>query len=382
MKPTTLLRIGLVWLVLVAAGSMGMASGMSAEDIVRHALGEKGIRAGFNPDAGFIVNLGVAHTEVPSITGDFEKQRAQSFFLAEAETRVAIMRSINSININWVLLDGGGCMERVSTPSGTKSIEHIAFVPYGYQVLDVAETLENGILSTAVAVVWSSKLETDERIARFSPPEAFPAAPDFRQPSPEWGNWFQRQDAGHAQGFRSFRDSEGIRRFAGIGTADIEGKTGGELAAAMAEARKMASANLAYALFWSVEFPRDSFKADYPSPYTISSLRTLLRERMDQSRRIALNDAEVFSTTVVHPLTGRQLYVSVAGIEPANLAAMRMAEVLGGEITREMLLPPDPTLSSDEDEPPPASLPSPPQVEYKKGRWWRSLFHSKEDGRK
>lgn len=377
MKPATLLRIGLVWLVLVAPGSMGMASGMRAYDIVRHALQEKGIRVGYDSDHDIIVNCGVAHTEVPSISGDFENQRAQSFFLAEAEARTSIMRSIN-----WGLLDGGGSIERVSTPSGTKSIEHIAFVPYGYQVLEVAETLENGILSTAVAVLWSSKLEKDERFARFSPPEAFPAVPDSRQPSPEWSSWFQRQDAGHAQGFRSFRDSEGIRRFAGIGTADIEGKTGGELAAAMAEARKMASANLAYALFGSVEFPRDSFKADYPSPYTISSLRTLLRERMDQSRRIALNDAEVFSTTVVHPLTGRQLYVSVAGIEPTNLAAMRMAEVLGGEITREMLLPPDPTLSSDEDEPPPASLPSPPQVEHKKGRWWRSLFRSKEDGRK
>ena len=55
-----------------------------------------------------------------------------------------------------------------------------------------------------------------------------------------------------------------------------------------------------------------------------SEVEQMVAESMRKSAKVQMKDAEVYTTTVVHPLTGRKLFVSVAGIEPRDLAEMNL----------------------------------------------------------
>ena len=57
--------------------------------------------------------------------------------------------------------------------------------------------------------------------------------------------------------------------------------------------------------------------------------------RIDQSvKNKNFRDAEVYTTTVVHPITGHSIFVSVAGIEPCDLVEMNLLGNANGGVRR------------------------------------------------
>lgn len=330
MNPSTALRIGLACLVLAAAGGRGMASGMGADDTVRQRLRAKGLRIGYDAGNRRVVQMETLVKEVSAVSANaqgFERQRALSFFCAGELARSAIVRSVSHVMdaraASGNVSDNGTAGQGTAVDSTVRS----ALILYGCELEAVAETLEDGVLETTVALSWSPDAEKEMRRALSAPPDAFSPVRDGPTPSSEWERWASQQDFGRTLGFRSFRDSGGIPRFAGIGTADVEGKTGASLVAAMQVARMSATANLAYALFGRIEASRSIRKllTETEAGEDITSrIETEVSEQVQKSARAVLPAAEVYTTTVVHPLTGRELFVSVVGIEPQKLAEMRI----------------------------------------------------------
>ena len=330
MKPATAMRIGLVCSMLVASTVHVLASGMNSESIVRQQLRAKGLHGGYDAKNRRMVQVTTLAKEVAVVSANaqgLEKQRTLSFFCAGELARSSIMRSLIHV------MDARAAAESVSGngPAGqgtaVDSTVRSTLVLYGCELEAVAETLEDGILKTTVALSWSPDAEKDMRRALAASPDAFPPLHAELGPSPEWELWASQQDFGHTLGFRSFRDSGGLLRYAGIGTVDIEGKTGASLVAAMQVARMSATANLAYALFGRIEASRSIRKllTETETGEDIASrLETEVSEQVQKSARAVLPAAEVYTTTVVHPLTGRELFVSVVGIEPKKLAEMRI----------------------------------------------------------
>lgn len=301
---------------------------MDSESIVRQQLREKGLHIGYDAGNRRMVQVETLAKEVSAVSATdqgFEKQRAESFFCAGELARSSIMRSL--IHVMDARAATKSVSENGAAEQGTAvdSTVRSTLILYGCELEAVAETLEDGVLETTVALSWNPDAEKEMRYALSAPPEAFPPVCDGLVPSPEWERWASQQDFGHTLGFRCFRDSSGILRFAGIGTADVEGKTDASRAAAMHLAKESAIANLAYALWGRIETSRSIHKllTEQEAGADITSrLETEVSEQIKKSAKARFPVAEVYNTTIVHPMTGRRLFVSVVGIEPQTLAEL------------------------------------------------------------
>lgn len=194
----------------------------------------------------------------------------------------------------------------------------------GFLPLASAESLEHGRYQVAVAVGWSEKSERD---AQRSLSADAPVPEEL--PSSAWKEWAEGKDFAFIVGGWPFIDGDGIRRFAGVGVADAEGKKGPAMTAAMRMARARATQALAYALYCDIESSKLAKQIGSRLENSDGSATEITVEsflvRIDQKINAkAFCDTEVYSTTVVHPLTGRKLFVSVAGIEPGDLAKMHL----------------------------------------------------------
>ena len=312
-----------------------------AEDVVRRQLRENRIRIGYDSKTRRMVQLCVLHRELGASKSNpvaFEETRVRAFLCAESMAKGAVMRSLTHVvEMRAESLSFSG-EDNALLGTAAASEARSSFFPYGCRVEVLYEMVEDGILQTAVALSWNPDDEKGIRRALFSPPDAFAPLPEPRSPSPEWATWAEAQDFARMPGFRSFEDSEGVWRFVGIGMADIEGKSELGRLTAMRLARQVAGANLAYALFGSVEASRHLRKRMAESEEdgeSESEVEQMVAETMRKSAKVKMKDAEVYTTTVVHPLSGRKLYVSVAGIEPRDLAEMNLlGDAAGGGVSR------------------------------------------------
>jgi len=316
------------------------SSGGGAEDLVRRQLRENRIRIGYDSRARRMVQLCVLHQELGASKSNpvaFEETRVRTFLCAERMARGSVMRSLT--HVVEMKAESVSFSEEDNAQLGTAATSEArsSFFPYGCRIESSYETVEDGILQTAVALSWNPDDEKGIRRALFSPPDAFDPLPEPRSPSPEWAAWAESQDFARMPGFRSFEDSEGVWRFVGIGMADIEGKSEVGRLAAMRLARQIAGANLAYALFGSVEASRHLRKRMAESEEdgeSESEVEQMVAETMRKSAKVQMKDAEVYTTTVIHPLSGRKLFVSVVGIEPYDLAKMNLLGETGSEASR------------------------------------------------
>ncbi len=330
MRHTIVRFIGFAWLVLFSVVGWAGVSDMDAEDLVRQQLRENGFRIGYDGQARRMVQLHVIAKEIGAAQSnppEFERFRIQSFLFAERMARGAVMRSLTHVANLEAETAAFSKEDDATLRTAVASSVQSSFYPYGCQIAASAETLTDGILHTAVALSWTPDFERGIRKAFRAAPDDFPQLSDPNVPSPEWAAWAERQDFSKTVGFCSFADSEGFWRFAGIGVADVEGKTGPGLLAAMRFARQSAGANLAYALFGNVKSARQMRKQmseAETAEVSESEIETFVMEQMRKAAKAVVRDAEVYTTTVVHPLTGRKLFVSVAGIEPRDLAEMNL----------------------------------------------------------
>ena len=196
-------------------------------------------------------------------------------------------------------------------------------------MLHAEESFEAGLYRTAVAVVWSEKLERAALAAMAGAgPEMQPADADA-----EWAAWINRTDFARRIGPAQFTDSHGVYRYAGIGCSDIEGKKGRALIDARKMAEKKAEQALVYSL-WADTVAHDCAVSILREHSTGSeeeseAMEDFMSQVAQKCSDRHVKKLKVFAGTVTNPLSGRKMFVYVAGMDPDVLADLA-AEPEGG----------------------------------------------------
>lgn len=261
---------------------------------------------------------------VPVSSPNFLVARNAAVKVAERNARAEIMKVISTrmsgARATRLETDGSAYVETTKSIVDVFSNEPL----YGCEQICVREERVGDTVKVAVAVKWSADAEAEATAAKRGEIDF-----DALSEKDEWSAWAVAFDFAHAGSSSSFTGSDGVRRWVGIGYADIEGKTGALAAAAMRLARQSAGAELAYALFAEAE--AQSTARRLKAAFSVGTGTSEPLSTQEFENRVTLSvkgksvrDKEVYTTTVVHPITGRKLFVSVVGIEPRDLAEMNL----------------------------------------------------------
>ena len=300
----------------------------TAAAFVAGKLAESGVREGRDRKTGKIVKTATASRAVASLPdADLPKLRDELAMAAvlDAKAEIAhLLRDEFTTEERTVRAASGtgGPETAVRISDHRARSEHVWL---GMTVICTAESFKDGVYSVCAAVGWSRETEDAVQKQLAAPPPA--KKPAISGPSPEWAAWAAQQDFAHVFGPRTFVDSAGVRRYVGIAFADVEGKQGKPLLDARRVARVKASRNLLFSVFSDLEAEQLVSQTLVTAGDEVVSFDTDARNRiLQRCRSKHLLDDEVFSTTVAHPLTGRAMFVSVAGVEPENLTEMKLLE--------------------------------------------------------
>ncbi len=318
---------GRIAAALVAlAAILGISSNVEAsgaEEAVRAFLAKNGIQEGYDTGKNRFVFVGDCAREIPDLAApDFIKARELSFLVALLSAKREL---IGAIERRISVEDSVSVEEKDGTTSQTaKSIIDIFSkrLVRGCTVLRAEESWEDGIYHTAVAIAWSEKLEK----AAVDALSGNGSEASEQKNDVEWDNWAKRTDFASRIGPAQFTDANGVYRYAGIGCADIEGKTGKALLGAMKVAEKKAEQSLVYSLWADTEahdravtIVSERASADGEETEAIEDFVSKISQKC-AGRHVMKR--KVFSGEVMNPLTGRKMFVFVAGIDPAILAGM------------------------------------------------------------
>jgi hypothetical protein len=302
------------------------ANAADATDAVRAWLSKHDIKEGYDAKRERFVFVDDCQRELASLEGsDFFRTREQmslaAIFSAKRELIEFIESGVSVVDSVELRSDGD---ETVQT---TKSIVDIFSkrILHGCTVLDVEESHEDGVYQVAVAVAWSEKLEQAACAALAgNGPKTTP-----EQDEAEWSAWAERTDFARRIGPAQFTDSHGVYRYAGVGCVDVEGKKGKEMLAAKKAAEEKAKQALVYSL-WADTVAHDHavtvLRERSASDGDTSEATEDFVSRVSQACKRAVMKKDVFKGKVVHPLTGRTMFVHVAGIDPATLAEQKVLE--------------------------------------------------------
>ena len=299
----------------------------SSEAFVAERLAEAGLRVGVDRQTRKIVQTATATRRVADIAdAGFTKLRDELAMVAVLDAKAKIAHRLHDETTAREVTArrlGEDDAEVVRRTAATEAISKRTFL--GMTVLCTAESFRAGVYSVSAAVGWSPGMEASVR-EQLS--QRRPAAPNgTAEPSPEWKKWAENQDFAFVFGPRTFVDSKGVRRYVGIAFADIEDKTGATLLAAHRLARVKASRNLLFSVFSDLVAAELVERTLTTRDGLLEGLETDVRNRIVRrcQSKLVLDD-EVFTTTAVHPLSGRRMFVSVAGVEPEKLAEMNLLE--------------------------------------------------------
>ena len=299
----------------------------TAGAFVAEKLDSAGIRTGRDDKTGRIVEMAVASREIDSVANDkllsLRDELAMAAIL-DAKTKIAhLLRdefTIEERAVTKTTDDGGERTERI-----TRHRAHSKQIWLGMAIICTAESLKDGMYSVCAAVGWSG--ETAKAVFGQLSVAKSVLNEDAAGISPEWAVWAAKQDFTTLFGPRTFIDSAGIRRYVGVGFADVEGKKGAALISAMRLARVKASRNLLFSVFSDLEADEIISQTLVTDADGEISLDSDVRNRiLQRCRSKHLFDNEVHTLTINHPITGRAMFVSVAGVEPERLAEMNLLE--------------------------------------------------------
>lgn len=300
-------------------------------DVVETAelfLAERRIDFGYNAEARSCAFIGTSErtVHVPVSSPNFLVARNAAVKAAERNARAEIMKVVSATmsgaRAARLETDGAKAVETTRTLVDVFSMEPL----HGCETLCVQEEKDGDLIRVAVAVKWSAAAEAEARAAKRG---------DIHSDAPsgvgEWKEWAGTFDFAHAGCSATFVGSDGIRRWVGIGYADIEGKRGLAASAAMHAARQSAGAELAYALFGDAEAQSVARRLREEASSRGGETVALTADEFENRVALAVKgkmvrDSEVHTATIVHPLTGRKLFVSVAGVEPETLAEMKLLD--------------------------------------------------------
>lgn len=325
MKATfdSVFRIALFSLILCGPVFVNAAD---ATDAVRAFLAKNGIQEGYDAERERFVIVDDGLRELPKLDApDFFKIREQTALVAVFSAKRKLIESLDMKVVvdDSVELKSDGD-ETVQT---TKSVTDIfaSRILHGCTVLDVEESHENGVYQVAVAVAWSEKLEKAARAAlsgdgRKTTPE---------QDDAEWAAWAARTDFAKRIGPAQFTDSHGVYRYAGVGCVDVEGKKGNEMKLAKRGAEEIAKQALACSL-WADTVAHDRaetiLREQSAAGIDTAEVEEDFVSRVSQECKRPVLKRDVFKGKVVHPLTGRTMFVHVVGVDPATLAEQKVLE--------------------------------------------------------
>ena len=298
----------------------------SAEAFVAERLAEAGIRTGFDRKVKRIAQTATVSRKAASIAdAELMKLRDELAMAAVLDAKAKIAHllhdetTVREVTMRTLAGDGSEVVRRTAV---TEALAKRTFL--GMTVLCAAESYCDGVYAVTAAVGWSPEMEEKVRTQLAKPP-ATVGSDEIGEPSPEWNVWAGKQDFAFIFGPRTFIDSRGARRYVGIAFVDVEGKKGAALLESYRVARVNATRNLLFSVFSDLEAAELVEQALTTRGGALEGLETDVRNRIVQrcQSRHVFND-EVFTTTVVHPLTGRKMFVSVAGVEPEKLAEMNL----------------------------------------------------------
>lgn len=313
------IAIGVAFLCVEAMASQ-------ASDSILAWLAKNGIQEGYDAAKQRFVIVDSCERELPSLDGDdFFKTREQmalvATFLAKGELIGIIDQQITAMDSVETKSDNG------KTIQTTKSVIDIFSkqILHGCTVLDVEESYEDGIYSVAVAVAWSEKLEKAARAALAGDGPKTTAEQD----EAEWAAWVARTDFSRRIGPAQFTDACGVYRYVGVGCVDVEGKKGKAMLDAKRVAEEKAKQALVYSLWADTEAHTHAvtiLKERASSGGETAEATEDFVSRVSQACKRSLLKKDVFKGKVQHPLTGRTMFVHVAGIDPATLAEQKVLE--------------------------------------------------------
>ena len=296
----------ILWLCLGSA-LVSAALDNAAEIAVSENLMKSGISVGAQKVKGRYVFIGSAERKIedPRTSKDLIRVRNELARVAEmrAKAKIAAANKIEVTAHESTEMVAISESVRVTTVSITElfAAEKLP----GMSVLTSAESWDpaSGLYRVAVAVAASDRLMKDA-VGKCENPGL---AEDE-----EWEKYLAGIDLGSVLGGRQFVDSKGRRRYIGIGCA-WSGRPG-----AATLAKMQAKANLAFALTGDVVC-RDILKQrmdefagkEVNDADAMEELTTLISQK---ASRVPLPASEVhFDASVVHPVSGRRMCVSVYG---------------------------------------------------------------------
>lgn len=323
------LLIALGMALLLSGRLLAEPSAESAEGILLQRIAEEGLEIGFNEEGERVIQIGVV--EKPYGTYDakrFPTFRDGLYRVAEFKAKAEILRFLSmtvDISAETIALysDGVALKETMTT---IELLSHLRL--NGFMTLLMAESWKHGMYQVAVAVGWSPKSEA--LVAASMGSSMKDSSPG--ENSPEWRKWAAAQDFRLMFGASSFVDSCGIIRHTGIGFADIDGLQGQSLVNAWTKARTKAVGNLCLALYGDTM--ARTFAQQWLKEFSIGEINSwnvgekITDTIFQQCRSIHVIADEVFTTTIVHPVTRRKMCVSVVGIEPGRFAELNLSASL------------------------------------------------------
>ena len=169
----------------------------------------------------------------------------------------------------------------------------------------------------ALAIGWSQKVFIDAE--KTSNSEWRSVDDDDRYEA-----WCKRNDLSTMIGSRDFTDTDGVRRYVGIGVTDVDGLTGKPLVMAMKKAVAKAKENLIFSLSVDAAAHDAAQRMVRETSDGVTESRQLWEKFENMvfatysGAFVNRNQREVYSAIVTNPITGRKMQVSVYGVTAAK----------------------------------------------------------------
>ena len=266
-------------------------------------------------------------SEDPAKDKDFFVKRDQFAKLAILQLKGQIAQSVGQVFSAKEQARIFGNETNVAIQISSMS-ESVAKWPlFGVTVLAQAESWDGENYSIAVAGVWSEVLHRAAKATLLG--EKVTGAAGRKTID----QWLEEKDLSLLCGPRQMVDENGNRVFLGISAREIGINAARDLVNRGA-AKTSANESLAFSLFADVEqrlahaavanMYEKNDKAAATAGETVD-----LRLSQSVDKRAIAGASEIFSTEIEHPLTGKQIYVSVWGLDAESAANARvMAEEL------------------------------------------------------
>ncbi|MCQ2390408.1 MAG: hypothetical protein MJ240_03190 [Kiritimatiellae bacterium] len=287
-----------------------------AESSVTEQLKNAGLDVGYDEAKQRFVVIGTAERKLPDLSrGLFDKARNDLGKIAALNARRELMYMLD-INIKAKDTIKATVKAGMTVNEIRSVIEHFSKVKLsGCKVLCTAESYDksSGNYQVALAIGWSQKVFIDAE--KTSKGEWRSVDDDDRYEA-----WCKRNDLSGMIGSRDFTDTDGLRRYVGIGVVDVDGLKGKPLAMAMRKAAAKAKENLIFSLSVDTAAHDAAQRMVRETSYGVTESRQLWEKFESMvfasysGAFVNRNQREVYSTIGTNPLTGRKMQVSVYGV--------------------------------------------------------------------